>query len=563
MSLYSYNKSNDYQITSNNLNNIDSNNYQIDSNYFKNIGQNNNKYETVSYEPFTNEYGNEINNYENQNIINNNIYKTNNDNFQINNNNIIYETNENDNIIQNDINNYQANNIDLLNNNTYQINNDIQINNNEIIDTNNFQTISNNSLNKIINEQIYNQNQINREIQIKNDFQNFEDNNQINDIFGNEINITEQNNYVNDIYNQPNENGIPFEINTDINNINEDEINIQEQQDENNIIIKKGEEKPPLIDDNINYSVDQYTEILKNILEDKEKINNQLEEALIKIIEKTTHSQRQQMRIAYYRNYNGNLILLLKKEISGNFKESVLGSFLLPSEYDTYSINSSFKNNNQKKELILSEIIGSRTSSELQTIKKLYISNYRKLLKKDIISETSGDFQKFLLSLLLCNRSNSSSPNPNSCANDASDLYQAGEKKKQNDEDTFIRIFTTSSPIELSIINHFYKQQTGKGLIGGIKTEFEFCKETKDLLDTIVRALIDKEAFYAKSIKDAITEGNDSKLIRIICSRHSVDLNDIIQAYKKDYQKELIEDIDDKKEENWGKIIYSLVDKAK
>ena len=103
MSLYSYNKSNDYQITSNNLNNIDSNNYQIDSNYFKNIGQNNNKYETVSYEPFTNEYGNEINNYENQNIINNNIYQTNNDNFQINNNNIIYETNENDNIIQNDI----------------------------------------------------------------------------------------------------------------------------------------------------------------------------------------------------------------------------------------------------------------------------------------------------------------------------------------------------------------------------------------------------------------------------------------------------------------------------
>ena len=29
------------------------------------------------------------------------------------------------------------------------------------------------------------------------------------------------------------------------------------------------------------------------------------------------------------------------------------------------------------------------------------------------------------------------------------------------------------------------------------------------------------------------------------------------------YQKELIQDINDKKEENWGKIIYSLVDKAK
>ena len=571
MSLYSFSKPNDYQITTNN--NIVSNNYQIDSNYFKENNKNNYKYETVSYEPISNEYKQESNIYQNQNIIND-IYQTNNNNLQINDfdnqiNNNIYEINDNNinNIIQTDINNNQTNNnFDLINDNTYQNNNIININNNEINDNNNnYQTISNKSFDKIINEQVYNpiQNQEMNNIQIENNIQNFEINNQINDILGNQINITEQNNIGNDIFNQPNENAFPFEINTDTNNINTNEIIIQGQQNENNIEIKKEEEKPPLIDKNINYSVDQYTEILKNILDDKAKINSQLEDALIQIIEKTTHSERQQMRVSFYTNYSGNLILTLKKEMTGNFKDAVLGSFLLPSEYDTYSINSSFKNNNQKKELILSEIIGSRSSSELSTIKKLYISNYRKLLKKDIISETSGDFQKFLLSLLLCNRSNSSSPNPNSCANDASDLYQAGEKKRQNDEDTFIRIFTTSSPIELAIINHFYKQQTGKGLLSAITTEFEFCKETKDLLETIVRALIDKEAYYAKTIKDAITEGNDAKLIRVICSRHSVDLNNIKKAYKNDYQKELIEDINDKKEENWGKIIYSLVDNAK
>ena len=526
----------------NNYNNIFSNDYQIDSNFFKKNEQNNYKYETISYEPFSNDIRNEINNYQT-----NNIYQISNNNLQI-----------------NDFDN-QNNNFDLINNDIYQDNNIININNNESNNNNNYQTTSNESFNKIINEQMYNQiqNQDMNNIQIENDIQNFEVNNQINYLDGNQINMTEQNNIINDIYTQPNENLFPYEINTDTNNININEINIQEQENENNIEIKKEEENLPLIDENINYSIDQYSEILKNILNDKDRIKNQLEDTLIKIIEKTSHSQRQEMRVSFYRNYSDNLILAIKKEMTGNFKESVLGSFLLPSEYDTYSINSSFKNNNQKKELVLSEIIGSRSSSELSTIKKLYISNYRKLLKKDIISETSGDFQKFLLSLLLCNRSNSSSPNPNSCANDASVLYQAGEKKRQNDEDTFIRIFTTSSPIELSIINHFYKQQTGKGLLSAIKTEFEFCKETKDLLETIVRALIDKNAYYAKSIKDAINEGNDTKLIRIICSRHSLDLNDIIQTYKKDYQKELIQDINDKKEENWGKIIYSLVDKAK
>ena len=552
----------------NNYNNIFSNDYQIDSNFFKKNEQNNYKYETISYEPFSNEIRNEFNNYQNES---NNIYQISNNNLQINDfdnqiNNKIYDINNNNNNIQNDINNNQINNnFDLINNDIYQDNNIININNNESNNNNNYQTTSNESFNKIINVQMYSQiqNQDMNNIQIENDIQNFEVNNQINYLDGNQINMTEQNNIINDIYTQPNENLFPYEINTDTNNININEINIQEQENENNIEIKKEEENLPLIDENINYSIDQYSEILKNILNDKDRIKNQLEDTLIKIIEKTSHSQRQEMRVSFYRNYSDNLILAIKKEMTGNFKESVLGSFLLPSEYDTYSINSSFKNNNQKKELVLSEIIGSRSSSELSTIKKLYISNYRKLLKKDIISETSGDFQKFLLSLLLCNRSNSSSPNPNSCANDASDLYQAGEKKRQNDEDTFIRIFTTSSPIELSIINHFYKLQTGKGLLSAIKTEFEFCKETKDLLETIVRALINKEAYYAKTIRDAINEGNDTKLIRVICSRHSLDLNDIKKAYKKDYQKELIQDINDKKEENWGKIIYSLVDKAK
>ena len=149
-----------------------------------------------------------------------------------------------------------------------------------------------------------------------------------------------------------------------------------------------------------------------------------MEDTIIKIIEKTDHIQRQQIRMSFYKNYFKNLILIIKKELSGNFKESVLGSFLLPSEYDTYSLYSSFKNANQKKELILSEIIGSRSTSELQTIKKLYISNYRKLLRKDVISQTYGEFQKFILSLLQCQRSTASIPNTNSCANDASDLYQ-------------------------------------------------------------------------------------------------------------------------------------------
>ena len=83
----------------NNYNNIFSNDYQIDSNFFKKNEQNNYKYETISYEPFSNEIRNEINNYQNES---NNIYQISNNNLQINDfdnqiNNKIYDINNNNN----------------------------------------------------------------------------------------------------------------------------------------------------------------------------------------------------------------------------------------------------------------------------------------------------------------------------------------------------------------------------------------------------------------------------------------------------------------------------------
>ena len=547
MSQFSFSNPYENIITTNNSYNR---NLIIDNNY-----QTNNDYQldSYSYEISTNNYKlgtninqNNVNNYniiDNSSQINNNIYDSNENNLQIEGNNYI-------------INN---NNISFLENN-----NIFQNNYNEPTNFNNYQNYSNSP---IINEEIPYPIQTLEIQDIQSIHQKNEQTSHINNTIENQIIIPEENNYLlNDEYIQPvGDNILDLNNNNSQNNINisndNNNLNIEQKSDNNNTKEIKGE-KISLIDVNKDYTIEQYSDIFKKILGNKNIENKELEDTIVKIIEKTEYVQRQQIRENFYRIYNDNLILKLKKEINGNFKESVLGSFLYPSEYDTYSINSAFKNNNQKKESILSEIIGSRSVTELQTIKKLYRSNYRKLLRKDIISETYGDFQKFLLSLLQCQRSTSSNPNTNSCANDASDLYRAGEKRRPNDEDTFIRIFTKSSPVELAIINHFYKQQTGKGLLGGIKSEFEFGKETKDLLDTIVRVLIDKNGFYAKAIKDAITEGNDAKLIRIICSRYTVDLNEIKEAYKRDYQKELVEDIKDKKEENWGKVIYSLCEKA-
>ena len=220
------------------------------------------------------------------------------------------------------------------------------------------------------------------------------------------------------------------------------------------------------------------------------------------------------------------------------------------------------------KETVLTEIIGSRTNSELQAIRKKYssisIKNNNNTLKNDVAGQTYGEYQKLLLALLRCQRSNSSQPNTSACANDASDLYQLGEKKRENDEETYIRIFTKSSPSEIFIINHFYKQQTGKGLLSAIDSEFDFSAETKHLLDTIVRAQVDIYGFYAKKIHDSMENGpNNTKLIRNICARHSIDLSLIKEAYERDYENSMLEDIKSKITGNFRKILISLVSKEK
>lgn len=333
--------------------------------------------------------------------------------------------------------------------------------------------------------------------------------------------------------------------------------NNNEKNSERNSI--KEEKKPLIIVGNL-YELSEYVDILNNILTN----SGTNEEQITNLIENTNSKERLSIRGLYSQKYKENLISKFQKELNGDFKELVIGCFMSQIEYDTYCLNNSIKGLGIK-EGVLSEIIGSRTTSELQAIRKFYMFKNGKSLKNDITGGTYGDYQKLLLALLQCQRSTSSQPNTSSCANDASDLYQLGEKKRENDEETYIRIFTKSSPSEIAIINHFYKQQTGKGLLGAIDSEFELSGETKNLLDTIVRSQVDRYGFYAKKIHDSMDNLNINylKLIRIVCARYTVDLNFIKQAYLRDYDNELLEDIESKIEGNIGKIIYSLISKAK
>ena len=302
----------------------------------------------------------------------------------------------------------------------------------------------------------------------------------------------------------------------------------------------------------------QHVEILRNAVQGA----GTKEEDIIRVIASTSNQERALIRRLYNQKYNEDLVKRLQSELSGNLQEACIGSFMTPTEYDAYCLNCAIKGLGTN-EGVLNEIIGSRTPQELQAIKQVYAANYGEMLENAVAGDTSGDYQKLLLALLQGQRSNAVQPDMAGCQQDAAHLYQAGEGKWGTDEDTFIRIFSTRSPAELALINQYYKQHAGKGLLGAIDAEFS--GDTKSLLDTIVRANVYPQGFYAKNIYDSVKGAgtNDSKLIRNVCARHAVDLPYIKQAYQTDYGSDMLADIQSDTSGDYRKVLSALVANAR
>ena len=282
------------------------------------------------------------------------------------------------------------------------------------------------------------------------------------------------------------------------------------------------------------------------------------ENAIIQVIANTNAQERAIIRNLYAQTYGENLIKRLDAETSGDFQKCVIGAFMTPSEYDAYCLHCAMKGIGTN-EGVLSEIIGSRSPYELALIKQAYAMNYGESLEKAIESDTSGDYRNLLLALLACRRSTSMQPDMLGCQTDAAALYNAGEGRWGTDEDTFTRIFATRSPADLALINQYYRAHTGKGLLGAIDAEFS--GDEKILLDTIVRAQIDRPGYFADRIHESVAGvgTNDSRLIRNILSRSDKDMPEIMQAYTQKYGTNLIQDVNSDTTGDYRRVLNAVL----
>lgn len=101
-----------------------------------------------------------------------------------------------------------------------------------------------------------------------------------------------------------------------------------------------------------------------------------------------------------------------------------------------------------------------------------FLTVYGKNLESELISETSGNFKRLLVSLCAGGRDESGVVDPEAAIRDATELLRAGELRAGTDESTFNMIFCKRSYAQIKIICDEYQRMTGHSLEKAIRNEF-------------------------------------------------------------------------------------------
>ena len=267
------------------------------------------------------------------------------------------------------------------------------------------------------------------------------------------------------------------------------------------------------------------------------------ENTLINLVGSRNNQQRLKIKDQYKASYGRDLISDLKSELSGHLKDTMIALFYSPIDYDCLQLREAMKGLGTNEDTLI-EIIATRPPYMIKQITERYpIVVEKRNLVEDVKSETSGAFRRLLISLLQGERSNNVIPNQQDCENCAKELYNAGEKKLGTDDSVFNKIFAMKSPAEITCISREYHKLTGHTILEAINKEFS--GSIKNLLNTIVYAVISPSEYFATRINKAVKGlgTKDKLLIRVLVTRSEVDMPQIKQYYKQLYGKEMVEDI--------------------
>ncbi|MGH0172544.1 UNVERIFIED_CONTAM: hypothetical protein FKN15_000924 [Acipenser sinensis] len=262
------------------------------------------------------------------------------------------------------------------------------------------------------------------------------------------------------------------------------------------------------------------------------------EQAIIDVVSRRTNGERQKIKAMFKTLYGKDVIQELKSELSGNMEEVILALFMPTTYYDAWSLRHAMKGAGTQEDVLI-EILCSRDNQQIRDIVQCYNTEFQRDLEKDIRTDTSGHFERLLISMCQGNRDENQTVNLQKAQEDAQRLYQAGEGKLGTDESSFNMVLAVRSFPQLKATVEAYATISKRQLESAIDKEFTGSVESG--LKAIVKCAQNRPAYFAerlfKAMKGAGTD--DSTLTRIIVTRSEIDLVQIKQAFMQMYQKTL------------------------
>ncbi|XP_015966797.1 annexin D5-like [Arachis duranensis] len=260
-------------------------------------------------------------------------------------------------------------------------------------------------------------------------------------------------------------------------------------------------------------------------------------DAVVNLLAHRDATQRANIVQEFRAIYSEELSECLEKELHGKLESAILLWMHDPVVRDAViirqclAVDSSFHG--------ATEIICSRTHSQMQSIKEVYLSKFGASVDHDVEAHTSADHKKILLAYLNNPRDESDEVDMEQAGKDAKALYKAGEKRLGTDEDTFIKIFSERSAPHLVAVNSYYNHVHGHSLKKAVKNETS--GHFRHALLTIVQCAENPAKYFAKvlykSMKGLGTD--DVTLTRVIVTRTEIDMHYIKIEYFKKYHKTL------------------------
>uniref|UniRef100_A0A672P570 Annexin n=1 Tax=Sinocyclocheilus grahami TaxID=75366 RepID=A0A672P570_SINGR len=289
------------------------------------------------------------------------------------------------------------------------------------------------------------------------------------------------------------------------------------------------------------------------------------EATIIEILAHRTIAQRQKIKEAFKQSVGKELLDCLKSELTGNFEMIVVGLMMPAPVYDAYELKNAIKGAGTE-EACLIDILASRSKAEIKEIIATYKKEHGKSLEDDVCGDTSGMFQRVLVSLLTVNKSPALSYFIKGNCSDKmlllfliqQDIYEAGEAHWGTDEVKFLTVLCVRNRNHLLRVFQEYQKISGRDIEDSIKREMSGCLE--DAFLAIVKCMKNKPAFFAerlyKSMKGLGT--TDSVLIRIMVARAEIDMLDIKAEFLKMYGKTLHSFIKGDTSGDYRKILLEL-----